>query len=48
MDFNKQGKSLSNNAQLLVMSVRDSDRAKFDAEKFYQKNVVEDDQEKIL
>jgi len=34
MDFNKQRKSLSSNAQLLVMSVRDSDRAKFDAEKF--------------
>jgi len=34
MDFNKQVKSLSSNAQLLVMSVRDSDRAKFDAEKF--------------
>ncbi len=30
MDFNKQGKRLSRNAQLLVMSMRDPDRPKLD------------------
>jgi len=30
MDFNKQGKRLSRNAQLLVMSMRDPDRPKHD------------------
>jgi len=30
MDFNKQGKRLSKNAQLLVMSMRDPDRPKLD------------------
>jgi len=30
MEFNKQGKKLSSNAQLLLMSMRDPDRPKFD------------------
>ena len=33
MNFNKQGKRLSRNAQLLVMSMRDPDRPKLDTTK---------------
>ena len=33
MQFNRQGKRISNNAQMLLMSVREQERGKFDTEK---------------